>query len=140
MTADGPHMEVTYNVEVKADVRADLRARLRIDRSAVAAYHEVHESEVTDKMVTDYVEDGDAYELELEDFDLEDVVDWDTVRGRVLTKHEVRVTPPGWVPLWDEEHEHTDRGNRDMCQAGRCYLDTIVPRAEPLAVNSQPEG
>lgn len=129
MTADGPYIETTFAMTVKARIRADVTMHLRVSAEEVAEWAEVDPSEVTDDLARDYV----AEERDLdEEFDEVDVHDWEKVEASVRARHRVRITPPGWVPLFEDEHEHTDRGNRDMCQAGRCYLDTIVARSEPI--------
>lgn len=133
---EGPYTEVTYVLYVKAKVEATIEATHRVTARQIAAYYEVEESEVTEEMVIEFAENADSDvdgQWDEDAFDLIDIDDWTRVDADVLATHRVRITPPGWVPLWDDEHEHTDRGNRDMCQAGRCYLDTIVPRSEPVS-------
>uniref|UniRef100_A0AAU7J7V6 Helix-turn-helix DNA binding domain protein n=2 Tax=unclassified bacterial viruses TaxID=12333 RepID=A0AAU7J7V6_9VIRU len=128
---EGPRTEVTYRVQVKAKVQAIVEATVILNRSDIAKWLEMPEDEVTDAHVQDYaVENDEAVDESM--FDLLDIEFWDKVRAEVLTTQRVRITPPGWTPLWTEEHEHVDRAHRDECAAGRCYVDTIVPRSERL--------
>lgn len=128
---EGPRTEVTYRVQMKAKVEATVEATVILNRSDIAKWLEVPEDEVTDALVAEYAKECEDA-VDESSFDLLDIHDWERVDASVLNTQRVRITPPGWTPLWTEGHEHVDRPHRDECAAGRCYVDTIVPRSEPL--------